>query len=452
MKYNKLSTAILLCLSCVAITTVSADELISFSAGDVIKASDMNQNFKTLLQKFDSPSNPKVVGEYNVDCTDNTSALTEFMNTLHLDTFLIINLTGECHWSGFDLNRDAVLFKSGELTVPDGGNIIVGMDKIGFEQTTINNNITYDNGNGWLDGITLKGQVSISGGAQVSFNNMPQGINVMVESNSRLWVNNSMTFNELLVTGNSAFNANSEANIAANYIKVANGGYMGATKVTVDDTFNVRRGSNISVDELEVKDVLKLGENSTVLAVNAQIKNAKLFSGGHLTIEESLNIDDELFLKNGATAEGGSNEATLKINNLNASLVSSVMFNSIEANSIFSYANSGVYGNNIKATDEIIAERGGVIIADNALSSANLFIYGGHVEAQTVSNTSGGSNTTPALRIWEYGSLQVQNSSNSALNMAVCGLSIDDNAPLHYGYLDDNAAAEFPDMCNYPQE
>ncbi|NOH95791.1 hypothetical protein [Vibrio sp. 99-70-13A1] len=457
MKYNNLSVAIILSLACGVSTFATANDLIQFNSGGFIKASEMNQNFNTLLSKIEANEVSQYVKSYDVDCTTDENALSTFMNNGYTDTFMVVNLSGDCEWSGFDINRDSMMFKGGALSPPDGGNVVIRMHNIGFMDTTINGGIHYDNGGGWLNNVAVSGVV-VDGGANLAIENMNAGLDMMVQSNSRLWVSNDTVFNDLYVMNNSSLNSGDSVTLTAQYVKLSNGGFIGGDNLIVpDEKLYVRRASSVSVTNIEAGK-LKVGENSTVLAEKIDANSAYVFAGGNITADASLNVQGELFVKSNGSVEGGSLEsvsgeeipASLHVGNINASLGGSVHFDTITSGEIFAFGNGAIAANYINSSEEVWAERGGVIVADIKLSAQTISAYGlGSIEAQSITNTSGIENTSPAVNIWGYGAITVAKSTNDALNNAVCENYDNGDVPIFFGFNDDTSTYDFPWLCNY---
>ncbi|MEZ9132960.1 hypothetical protein AB4113_14390 [Vibrio breoganii] len=268
MKLNTITTLLLVSFA----TSAVGAELTTFQSGDYIEASKMNENFQYLIDKMEDAGSKSGAITYDVDCSTEPTQLTTFMEHSHTADFIIVQITGDCEWTGGEANRGQMMFTkhpdviSASITNAYNSPIHIDRPNIGFTYLDVPYGFHYDGGgSGWVEGVTFNADswISVDGNATLAINSLESGTNLDISNSSRVWLSQDTDFNELIIANNSVFNTNSR--VTANYIGVKNNSYLTAPEITAYNEIIVRRGSIISSDVITTP-ILALRENGIALA------------------------------------------------------------------------------------------------------------------------------------------------------------------------------------------
>ncbi|MEZ9468459.1 hypothetical protein [Vibrio breoganii] len=321
---NRTNLAIMCSLLMGTGNAFAADEMLTFSSGDYIKADEINQNFSYLKALAESSGARGLTLEDEVDCTSNSEALAEYFAAGAKNSdFLVVTIKGNCSWGSVNFNRSNIEFAGHEQGGQISGNIRVDSEqKIGFVNLTINDDLIYDgNANGWVDNLTGDGDNMISVGAssRLWYGDGTTNIrrlevtNGSALSGSYLDVNSlyvdastmaagEIVADEIILLQSASLSTWTEEGIDARYIGLRLGSSLQTQSLSIEENVDVTEGSSLSVEYLTLGGELGVNSSSSVGV------HTELVSSGNIIVTNSSSMNagslsaPQLFLQHSSSA------------------------------------------------------------------------------------------------------------------------------------------------------
>ncbi|MEZ8991325.1 hypothetical protein AB4304_18235 [Vibrio breoganii] len=321
---NRTNLAIMCSLLMGTGNAFAADEMLTFSSGDYIKADEINQNFSYLKALAESSGARGLTLEDEVDCTSNSEALAEYFAAGAKNSdFLVVTIKGNCSWGSVNFNRSNIEFAGHEQGGQISGNIRVDSEqKIGFVNLTINDDLIYDgNANGWVDNLTGYGDNMISVGAssRLWYGDGTTNIrrlevtNGSALSGSYLDVNSlyvdastmaagEIVADEIILLQSASLSTWTEEGIDARYIGLRLGSSLQTQSLSIEENVDVTEGSSLSVEYLTLGGELGVNSSSSVGV------HTELVSSGNIIVTNSSSMNagslsaPQLFLQHSSSA------------------------------------------------------------------------------------------------------------------------------------------------------
>ncbi|MEZ9848186.1 hypothetical protein AB4367_15435 [Vibrio breoganii] len=321
---NRTNLAIMCSLLMGTGNAFAADEMLTFSSGDYIKADEINQNFSYLKALAESSGARGLTLEDEVDCTSNSEALAEYFAAGAKNSdFLVVTIKGNCSWGSVNFNRSNIEFAGHEQVGQISGNIRVDSEqKIGFVNLTINDDLIYDgNANGWVDNLTGDGDNMISVGAssRLWYGDGTTNIrrlevtNGSALSGSYLDVNSlyvdastmaagEIVADEIILLQSASLSTWTEEGIDARYIGLRLGSSLQTQSLSIEENVDVTEGSSLSVEYLTLGGELGVNSSSSVGV------HTELVSSGNIIVTNSSSMNagslsaPQLFLQHSSSA------------------------------------------------------------------------------------------------------------------------------------------------------
>ncbi|MDN3715519.1 hypothetical protein [Vibrio breoganii] len=321
---NRTNLAIMCSLLMGTGNAFAADEMLTFSSGDYIKADEINQNFSYLKALSESSGARGPTLEDEIDCTSNSEALAEYFAAGAKNSdFLVVTIKGNCSWGSVNFNRSNIEFAGHEQGGQISGNIRVDSEqKIGFVNLTINDDLIYDgNANGWVDNLTGDGDNMISVGASSRLwygdgtTNIRrlEATNGSALSGSYLDVNSlyvdastmaagEIVADEIILLQSASLSTWTEEGIDARYIGLRLGSSLQTQSLSIEENVDVTEGSSLSVEYLTLGGELGVNSSSSVGV------HTELVSSGNIIVTNSSSMNagslsaPQLFLQHSSSA------------------------------------------------------------------------------------------------------------------------------------------------------
>ncbi|MEZ9903019.1 hypothetical protein BCU93_13240 [Vibrio breoganii] len=316
---NRTNLAIMCSLLMGTGNAFAADEMLTFSSGDYIKADEINQNFSYLKALSESSGARGLTLEDEVDCTSNSEALAEYFAAGAKNSdFLVVTIKGNCSWGSVNFNRSNIEFAGHEQGGQISGNIRVDSEqKIGFVNLTINDDLIYDgNANGWVDNLTGDGDNMISVGAssRLWYGDGTTNIrrlevtNGSALSGSYLDVNSlyvdastmaagEIVADEIILLQSASLSTWTEEGIDARYIGLRLGSSLQTQSLSIEENVDVTEGSSLSVENLTLGGDIRVSGSSSLYAQslsteqNVYLDNVSSLWAGSLTLGGELRVN-----------------------------------------------------------------------------------------------------------------------------------------------------------------
>lgn len=341
MNLNKYMLAAIAVGGCLlSVQSIAADKLMTFKAGDVIKAAEMNDNFTYLEGLANQAKLDFSANTVNIDCSADAQALRTYLLSVQPSQFAKVTLTGVCEGDSkgeLAITRSDIWIEGGEISAQV---LVRGKQDVSFADVSFTSNAQPEfwvdgGGAAYLQNPTFASGANpvVTGNSALAYRGDVTGVNFYANQASRLFffsptgsakavtleIGAAMEFGELTTD---ALTANTGASfkgtkLTGDYININNGGSgMVETVVSTEDLTLKGNGSlfagNLTgkyVNVVQSSSLKTTGDvTGTELFVNygasARIKGNVTVTDFHVGSTSSARVDEKATVDKVSVVEG----------------------------------------------------------------------------------------------------------------------------------------------------